>query len=207
MNYKPLETEFTKKGFRLKQLWRDGDVAVFHKVRVESANTGKPFDAGFETVVIGRHNGYELGGVKIEPAETYPGDSQWGTKGWSYTNLWAAECKYNSLRGKPLPIETEIEAEIEHLEKNFVECEGHTVENTITDIPTGHRGRPRVERPNLLIPGGEFSVKDLAEQNKTEYSIAFVFIKEKEQAGLIKRTREERRAARGKMTQLFAKVS
>lgn len=70
-----------------------------------------------------------------------------------------------------------------------------------------HRGRPKVERASLLLPVGEFSVKELAEQNKVDYPIAFIFVKEQMAAGAIEKTRSERRAAKGKETQLFKVIT
>jgi hypothetical protein len=81
MTHKPIKTEFrwTGDGFgnagaRLfKQLKRVGDIALYER-SVEK--TGR--NDGYEVIKVGRHNGYSLGGQFIEPAETYPGASQFG---------------------------------------------------------------------------------------------------------------------------------
>ncbi len=97
MNYKTLETDFTKNGFRLRQIRREGDVAIYHKVALQGNVHPVTYDVGFETIVVSRHDGYEIGGVKVEPAETYPSSEQWGQKGWTYKTLLEADNKYETL--------------------------------------------------------------------------------------------------------------
>jgi len=80
------------KGFTYKQLKRVGDKAIY-----EQTKKGQK-DKSFEVIKIGSHNGYELGGQKIAPAETYPGASSWGTNGWTFTSLESAEKKFKSLK-------------------------------------------------------------------------------------------------------------
>ena len=88
---KTLSKLITKKGFTLKQLERVGDKAIYEQSK--SGYTPK----SYEVVKIGRHNGYELGGQYIKPAETYPGTSLWGIKGWTYQSLTAAEAKFKKI--------------------------------------------------------------------------------------------------------------
>ena len=52
----------------------------------------------YEVIIVSRHSGYELGGQYIEPAETYPSSSQWGTKGWTFTCVKHAEAKLTTLK-------------------------------------------------------------------------------------------------------------
>ena len=70
-----------------------------------------------------------------------------------------------------------------------------------------HRGRTKIERPPLIFPVGEFSVKEIAEQNKVEYVTASVGVKEQLEAGKIIFSREERRAPKGPMTKLFKVIT
>jgi hypothetical protein len=89
---KTLPKTIQNKGFNLKQLKRVGDKAIYEQ-------TKKGQDAkSYEVIRIGKHNGYELGGAKIAPAETYPGSSQWGINGWTFTDLALAEKKFKSLK-------------------------------------------------------------------------------------------------------------
>jgi len=91
MEYKMIPTAFKKKGFTYTQLKREGARAIFQQTRAGSSLNN------YEVVKIGRHNGYLMGGVMIEPAETYPGSSLWGITGWTCTSIDAAETKYSQL--------------------------------------------------------------------------------------------------------------
>jgi hypothetical protein len=62
------------------------------------------------------------------------------------------------------------------------------------------------EAVNFTIPTVEFTVKEFAEANKIEYSVAFLFIKTNVETGNIKFLREERRAAKGKASKIYAKA-
>lgn len=186
MNYKPLEVEFTKTGFRFKQLCREGDVAIFHKVRLSP----KPHDAGFEVIVVGRHDGYEIAGNRFEPSEMYPSSEQWGTRGWTYQDLYSAEQRFAQLQGKEIVMVEGVEEEQE------------------TEMPSRPR-RPRGSGlPEIKFPTGEFSIKEAAALNPTiNPATVYLCVKEAEEAGMVKRTRTERRAERGKPTQLFQAVN
>jgi len=72
--------------------------------------------------------------------------------------------------------------------------------------PEPEPNKPRTEKKAIIVPLVEFSVTELAAQNNVEYSAAFVFVKEQVAAGTVKPTRKERRAARGKETQLYQKI-
>ena len=70
-----LRTTFTRDGFSYKQIWRDGDVAVY-----EYNSRG----GSFEVVVI-LVEGERVKFAKLTPAhEVYPTATQWGTHGWSF---------------------------------------------------------------------------------------------------------------------------
>ena len=89
--YKTIPTAFKKKGFTYTQLKREGARAIFQQTRAGSSLNN------YEVVKIGRHNGYVMGGMTIEPAETYPGSSLWGITAWTCTSMDAAETKYSQL--------------------------------------------------------------------------------------------------------------
>ena len=61
-------------------------------------------------------------------------------------------------------------------------------------------------KPDIIIPDGEFSVKDLAEKNSISYALAAVIIKGAVATKGIKFTREERRSVQGKLTKLYMKT-
>ena len=89
--YKTIPTQFKKKGFTYTQLKREGNRAIFQQTRAGSALNN------YEVVKIGKHNGYLMGGVMIEPAETYPGSSLWGITGWTCTSIDDAMKRYDDL--------------------------------------------------------------------------------------------------------------
>lgn len=94
---KKLEKVFTKKGFKYSQINRKGDIAIYKQENPKIKNP----KANYEVVQIKSHNGYEIGGQKISAAEVYPGSSQWGLLGWTYSDLKLAENRFNKLvKGK-----------------------------------------------------------------------------------------------------------
>ena len=62
----------------------------------------------YEVVKLGRHNGYQMGGVFIEPAETYPGSSLWGITGWTCASIDSALMRYNQLKANKEAIEQPV---------------------------------------------------------------------------------------------------
>lgn len=95
---KILEKSFKSSGFQFNQIVRLKDKAIYER----KALVGKA--KSFEVIVIKSHNGYEIGGTYIEPAETYPSSSQWGIYGWTYTNIEDAMKKYSSFFQKPAAV-------------------------------------------------------------------------------------------------------
>jgi hypothetical protein len=56
------------------------------------------------------------------------------------------------------------------------------------------------------IPDGEFSTNELADFNKVQYPIAFLFLKYALAKGMIRYVRDERRNAKGKATKIYTKA-
>lgn len=88
---KILESSFTTKGWHFEQVQRNGDIAIYRRWK----DNGLP--AHFETIKIESHNGYEIGGKWIEPAESYPSEKSWGTKGFTFHTLAEAQQRALSL--------------------------------------------------------------------------------------------------------------
>lgn len=122
--YKPLPKQWEKSGFRFTEIRREGMIAIYHKVAVEGTYHPKTVDSGFEVGIIKNSEAYEMAGNPIPAKENWPSSEQWGTMGWTYSNLYAAECKYNSLLNKstevndssvnevePEPLKTEVEVD------------------------------------------------------------------------------------------------
>jgi hypothetical protein len=88
MNMKKVEKDFVKGGFHHKQLRRVGNVAIFRRQGLTCPNPH------YEVVKISKHNGYKIGGARVEAAETYPGASLWGLQGWTCQTLEAAQVQF-----------------------------------------------------------------------------------------------------------------
>lgn len=114
MNYKPIKTEFRSRGFDYKQIKREGDIAVYSQTRI---TTGKQ---NFEVILVARHKGFRVAGQEFPPAETYPTANQWGARGWTQTNLEAAEAKFERVKADRTPVEEEV-AELDKEEAGDVE--------------------------------------------------------------------------------------
>ena len=89
---KPLSESFTKNGFHHEQIARAGMVAIYrrHKPSIKS-------EPHFEVIRIQSHNGFEVGGVKLPPSETYPSSTSWGTYGFTYRDKEDAWKRFESL--------------------------------------------------------------------------------------------------------------
>ena len=93
---KTLEDNFNKKGFNFSLLKREDDVAIYKKTLEDSE-----IDAHtYEVIAIKRHNGYEIAGVKMPPAEMYPSDTQWGDWGHTCTSREDADKRFIQLKDK-----------------------------------------------------------------------------------------------------------
>lgn len=92
MIYKTLPLNFRKNGFDFHQIWREGDKAIYKKTH-DSA----PDHPSFETIRIKTHDGYVIAGKTVEPAECYPSHEEWGTHGWTYTDLDKAKERFGKL--------------------------------------------------------------------------------------------------------------
>lgn len=89
--YRPLKTSFRSKGFDYRQIERKGDVAMFAQTKPGLLHTW------YEVVLVQRHDEYEIGGTKVEAAETMPSTSQWGRLGWTYRDEKSAKVRFDEL--------------------------------------------------------------------------------------------------------------
>ena len=88
---KVLEKEFKSCGFNFQQVKRIKDVAIYKKKATDHIGHS------YEVIKISRHNGYKLGGNYVQPAETYPSNSLWGTHGWTCQTIEGADRKFDEL--------------------------------------------------------------------------------------------------------------
>lgn len=89
--YKPLRTSFRSKGFDYRQIERVGDVAMFEQTKPGLS------EPRYEVVIVQRHDAYEIGGAKVEAAETMPSTSAWGRLGWTYRDPKEARMRFDEL--------------------------------------------------------------------------------------------------------------
>lgn len=90
INHKPLKDFFKKYGYDFKMIKRTKNKAIF-------VQTNRSKIYSYEVVIISKHDGFYLGENYIEPSETYPSNSEWGIKGFTYKTLEEAEDKYKTL--------------------------------------------------------------------------------------------------------------
>jgi len=91
INYKKLPLEIKNHGYKMKQVKRTENTAMYSKA------------GGYEVLVVQRHDGYEIKGNWIEPAEYLPKDEDFGTKGWYFNGpdgLQKAEKKFEEIEQK-----------------------------------------------------------------------------------------------------------
>jgi hypothetical protein len=164
-------------------------VYIYQRSHAVGERLGKVF--GFEVVipkVVKAGTVYKFpGGAEktiAEDMEVYPNGAKtdFGKRAWFCVTLESAEKRFAIITAVPIEIP-----------------EGEDEE----DDASKERGRPKAERAPLTLPEGEFSVTEVAHKNGVEYIVASQFVKEKVAAGLLKVGRKERRAARGKETQLY----
>lgn len=89
--YRPLRTSFRSKGFDYELKHREGDVALFEQSKEGLSRSW------YEVVIVQRHKEYEIGGTKVEAAETMPSTSQWGRLGWTFRDPTKAQSRFDEL--------------------------------------------------------------------------------------------------------------
>lgn len=80
-------TNYRKHGNDFLLIKRSGSVGLFQEKKYNS----------YEVIIIQSHNGREIMGNVIPPAEFAPSDESWGSKGWTYTIEADALKKFDEL--------------------------------------------------------------------------------------------------------------
>lgn len=88
---KTLDVKFRAAGFEFQQLRRDGRVALYEKRKAKYG-----FDS-YEVVVVQVHPAGNRFGKDYPDREGMPPSSLWGRRGWTYSNLGAAENKFEEV--------------------------------------------------------------------------------------------------------------
>ncbi len=91
--YKPLPKEFRRHGFNYRQIARQGDAAIYEQTWNGRDNPSPCW----EVVRIRRHEGFQIRGRFVEPAEVYPNSEAWGTDGFTFSDKEAAFAKFREL--------------------------------------------------------------------------------------------------------------
>lgn len=184
------------------QLKRNEKAAVYMRSR-----NGQPYD--YEAFLIkidkkGKTTKFPNGTVKVleDDMEKYPSCSQFGRIAWSFCNISMAMLRFHELThgevkeeltdGKEIPDAEPISSPKKVIPVN--------TEKEKDEDPKPYKG------PDLLIPVGEFSTKQLASHNNVQYPIAFLFRKEAERKGQIKFSRKQKADGRGKPTDIFVSI-
>ena len=83
-------TKYTKNGHEFALVSRDGNVAIFHGLRIGGESST------WEVIHINPEAAYERFGNQYPAQELPPPNSEWGYKGWTYVSLADAAVKYKS---------------------------------------------------------------------------------------------------------------
>jgi hypothetical protein len=91
-SYKPLPKRFQHDGFDYRQIYREGDFAIYKQTWKSNEHT-----AAFEVIRIRKREEFEIGGRFVEAAEVYPNSEAWGVDGWTVQNKDAAFRKLREI--------------------------------------------------------------------------------------------------------------
>ncbi len=93
--YTSLPRELCIGGFNLRQITREGHLAVY-----EQSHPKCPTRLRYEVIVIRRRGAFEINGRRVEAAEFYPRSEDWGSFGWTLTTRDAALEKLQQIRSE-----------------------------------------------------------------------------------------------------------
>ena len=174
---------FAGEPLNYRQLIRSDKAAIYERSR-------DGIIKDYETIKIritpkGTVQKFPNGVTKIteDDEEMYATTSLWGKIGFSFKNKQAAINKFNELNSIQA---VKDDSEIEPMAVNVAS---------------------KINNTTFIFPATEkFSTSDLANANKCEYITASLYIRQSVNDGSIKSAGTERRAARGKLTNLYTKV-
>jgi hypothetical protein len=86
---KRLPTRFQRDGFNYRQIAREGNAAIYEQTWSGCAEPS----VCYEVIRIRRHEGFQINGRFVEPAEIYPKADAWGVDGFTLTDKDAAFAK------------------------------------------------------------------------------------------------------------------
>lgn len=97
-----LSRTFTQNGFSFRQIWREGDYAIYEKAKPNWKTKH------FEAIKIKKHNGFVIAGNTIEPSENYPSSESFGTLAFACLTLADAKKKISILKKTKEPEDGEV---------------------------------------------------------------------------------------------------
>lgn len=90
---KPLPMRFRRDGFNYQQIAREGDAAIYEQTWSGCSDPS----VCYEVVRIRRHEGFQINGRFVQPAEIYPKAEAWGVDGFTLTDKDTALAKLREL--------------------------------------------------------------------------------------------------------------
>lgn len=96
---KILDKKFTNKNFSYKQIIRENNVAIYEQSLIDPTES---ITKRYEVIVIRSHDGYEINGNKVAPAEMYPSANHWGILGWTCLDMESAQKRYKKVKNSEL---------------------------------------------------------------------------------------------------------
>jgi len=91
--YKPLQKEFRRDGFTYRQIAREGHGAIYEQTWGDCSDPS----VCYEVVRIRCHEGFQINGRFVQPAEIYPKAEAWGVDGFTLTDKDTAFAKLREL--------------------------------------------------------------------------------------------------------------
>jgi hypothetical protein len=89
-SYKQLPTQLRRDGFDLRQIAREGNLAIYTQVW----NGCPDPSVCFEVIRVKRREGFEINGRFVDAAEVYPPSELWGVDGFTFTDRNKAWAKF-----------------------------------------------------------------------------------------------------------------
>jgi hypothetical protein len=93
---KPLPTRFRRDGFNYRQIAREPNAAIYEQTWTGCSDPS----VCYEVIRIRRHEGFQINGRFVEPAEIYPKAEAWGVDGFTLTDKDAAFAKLREVAGQ-----------------------------------------------------------------------------------------------------------
>ncbi len=90
---KPLPKEFRRDGFTYRQIYREGDFAIYE----QTWNGCRSPSISYEVIRIRRRDGFQIGGRFVAAGEVYPKAETWGVDGFTLTDKDAAFAKLREI--------------------------------------------------------------------------------------------------------------